>query len=151
MEVYRIAKSEFINDLKGTGGRLFGGRWNPKGCSMLYTASNRSLAALEYFVHMELNTVPEDLSIIALEIPNESIIAYGKLKFKRIIAKKNSSEYLKLEGLEWINKASSLALEVPSILIPEESNILVNPGHIDFSKLRVMGSRKFIFDDRIFN
>ncbi|NIR50304.1 RES family NAD+ phosphorylase [candidate division KSB1 bacterium] len=63
MKVYRIARSAYIEDLSGTGARLYGGRWNHKGTSIVYTSKNRALATVEYLVHVSLAILPTDLSL----------------------------------------------------------------------------------------
>lgn len=70
MFVYRIAKSQYVNDLSGEGSRLHGGRWNNKGYSMIYTAENRSLATVEYLVHIPMAIVPGDIYITKIFIPD---------------------------------------------------------------------------------
>ncbi|MBC7474708.1 MAG: RES family NAD+ phosphorylase, partial [Candidatus Sericytochromatia bacterium] len=70
MKLYRIAKEQHIRDLTGTGARLYGGRWNHKGISLLYTSESRSLATLELLVHTSPALIPNDLSILEIEIPD---------------------------------------------------------------------------------
>jgi RES domain-containing protein len=69
MEVFRIARCHYIDDLSGTGGRLFGGRWNSKGWPVLYTASSRSLAAMEALAHIPPKNLPPDFCIATIHIP----------------------------------------------------------------------------------
>jgi len=149
MEVFRIANKKYIKDLQGTGAKLFGGRWNPKGIPMLYTAAYRSLAALEFLVHMDLDLIPDELKIITLEIPDVSIIKFGEAKFNSLNKKVNASLLMKSAGVKWIQSEKSLALEVPSVLIKEESNILINPFHKDFSTLKIKSTKDFNFDVRL--
>ena len=72
MIVFRIAKQEFVHDLSGTGARLYGGRWNSKGSSMLYTSENRALAMLETMVHTPQRFIPKDLWIAKIFIPDSA-------------------------------------------------------------------------------
>ena len=74
MKVYRIAQRNFIEDLSGEGARLFGGRWNHKGTSLLYTAESRSLAALEILVHAHNLSSISSLATLILEIPDNVVI-----------------------------------------------------------------------------
>src|SRR4051794_40588436 len=69
MIVYRLSRSQFKNDLTGTGARLAGGRWNSKGVPVVYTAESRALCALEIAVHTPLNIVPHDYLMISINIP----------------------------------------------------------------------------------
>ena len=70
MFLYRIAKESYIRDLSGSGPRLYGGRWNPKGVSVIYTSENRALAVLELFVHMSRTIIPPNLSLATIEVPD---------------------------------------------------------------------------------
>ncbi len=150
MMVYRISKSKYIKDLTGTGAKLFGGRWNPKGYAVLYASINRSLAALEYLIHVDPKTVPRNLKLLALELPNDSIEKFDKKAFLKISKKKNSSLLFKEEGKNWIESKKSLLLEVPSIIIPDEKNILINPSHKLIDKVKIKSVDKFEFDERFF-
>ena len=67
--VYRIAMQRYVSDLSGFGARITGGRWNHKGIALIYTSENRSLATVETLVHVDLATLPKDLYIASLEIP----------------------------------------------------------------------------------
>src|SRR5512144_2358788 len=68
MIVYRISKRAYARDLSGTGPRLYGGRWNPKGVSVIYTSETRALAALEFYVHVSRRPLLPDLWIISIKI-----------------------------------------------------------------------------------
>ena len=70
VQVYRITSTRYSRDLSGTGARLHGGRWNPKGISVVYSAESRALATVEYLVHVPLSLVPRDLSLVTLHIPD---------------------------------------------------------------------------------
>ncbi len=150
MEVFRIAKDKYIKDLTGTGAKLFGGRWNPKGCAILYTSITRSLAALEYLIHLDPKTIPENLQIATIEIPEKYISKFNYEEFIKISGKKNATLIFKHEGKNWIDSNDSLALEVPSILIPEEKNILINPEHKSISQVVIRKVEPFKFDERFF-
>ena len=73
MIVFRIAKKKWIKDLSGTGAKLTGGRWNPKGYPVIYCAATSSLAILEKLVHVDFDLLPDDLYIAELEIPDVNI------------------------------------------------------------------------------
>ena len=73
MIVYRISKTKNIKDLSGTGARIFGGRWNNKGVSIIYASESRALATLEYLVHVPLSLMPTDLSLAAIKIPDSIV------------------------------------------------------------------------------
>ncbi|SHF65306.1 RES domain-containing protein [Fodinibius roseus] len=152
MEVFRITKSSYSRDLNGEGARRHGGRWNAVGTPMLYTSEHESLAALEVLAHISLASAPDDLALVAIHIPNP-----GK---PRIIRPEQlpdhwrsypASDELAEMGTQWIQSQDSLLLKVPSVLIPSEWNILINPGHPDFDTIDIREVRPFQFDDRLRN
>ena len=69
MRLFRIAKTQYIGDTTGTGARLYGGRWNEKGVGLIYTSESRSLAALEFLVHLPMAIAPDDLGIVQYDTP----------------------------------------------------------------------------------
>ena len=73
VSIFRIAKTEYINDLSGEGARLFGGRWNKAGDAMVYFSENFSLCLLEIIVHVDYAKLPLDYSFIEVEIPDSVI------------------------------------------------------------------------------
>ncbi len=150
MEVYRISKSEYIKDLSGTGARLFGGRWNPKGTAVLYTSENRSLAALEILVHFNRNTVPGDLQIMKLRVPDKEIAVFELEKFSKFLLSEDATFRFEEEGQKWIENRISLAFKVPSVLMPGEYNVLINPVHDLFSYVEIEEVEDFVFDERFF-
>jgi len=150
MTVHRISKEKYIEDLSGKGAKLHGGRWNPKGYAVLYTSENRALAALEVLVHVNRDTVPDDLKIISLGIPDSEIQVYDERKFKAILIDENAENILKNEGKTWLESNRSLALKIPSVLIRREQNILINPLHPAFPKIKKLTTEDFYFDERFF-
>lgn len=146
MQVYRIGSAAYIQNLSGTGAKLFGGRWNREGLSMLYTAEHRSLAALEVLVHLNRNELPDDLRLLSLQIPEKSIISLEK---NGNTGKGKSKKSFKELGSEWILSNESLCLKVPSIIINEEFNILINPSHQLFKEIKIVKVDEFIFDRRL--
>lgn len=129
---------------------MYGGRWNSKGYPMLYTSSTRALAALEVLVHMPVNNVKfMDFSLISISLPENSLeeIKYNVIKKEMQENGLNSS--FKSIGDDWIKRNSSLLLKVPSVVINEEFNFLVNPIHRDFGKVKILSKQPFNFDERL--
>jgi RES domain-containing protein len=151
MQVWRISKAKYAEAaFNGEGARLFSGRWNPTGVRMVYTSSSLALAALEFFVHLDPSVAPDDLVSISASIPSN-------LKVEKILAKDLPEDWREIEnlgrqamGAGWIQQNRSVALQVPSAVIEEEWNILLNPAHPDFSQIEVASSKPFRFDDRMF-
>ncbi len=129
---------------------MYGGRWNSKGFPMLYTSSTRALAALEVLVHMPVNNVQQmDFSIVSISLPENSLeeVKYNAIK-KEIEANGLNSSFKSI-GDDWIKRNSSLLLKVPSVVINEEFNFLVNPAHKDFTKVKILSRQPFSFDERL--
>lgn len=150
MRIFRIAKTQYINDLSGEGARLYGGRWNKVGDPMLYFSQNLSLCLLEIIVHVDYVEIPIDYSFIEAEIPDQVIKTIQSIDF---IEPKWSTEravaQLQMLGSNWLKKKESMAMRVPSAVMPQENNILINPLHEDFSKLRIIKTGKMDFDPRL--
>lgn len=148
-KVYRISKCMYIDDLKGTGAAAFAGRWHSKGTYILYTASSPSLAMLESVVHMA--GIPlVDYCMICLEIPDEKIV---KLDIKDLPDNwyvNPAPGALCAIGDNFIKKNEHIGIEVPSAIMPEETNILLNPNYIHFSKVKIMYRRTIPIDRRFF-
>lgn len=151
MRTYRIAKAKYIDDLSGTGAKLYGGRWNPKGYPLLYTSEHKSLAALEVLVHLDRQTLPSDLQLICIEIPDKEIQSFDEALFNKIKTSENANYQMQEAGQEWIISRLSLALKVPSILIDGEYNILINPDFRQKMELvKIISIKDFRFDERFF-
>lgn len=132
MYVYRIASNRYSRDLSGTGARLHGGRWNPKGISVVYTAESRALATVEYLVHVPLSLVPRDLSLVTLHIPDG--IPYTTITTADLPA--NWRDYPPPPALadlevQWVTAMETLLLRLPSAVVTQEHNVLFNPLHPD--------------------
>jgi RES domain-containing protein len=136
IEVFRIVTRVRAADaFSGEGARLFGGRWNPKGASVVYTASNRSLAILEMLVQDQ--PLRAEYVIIAASIPK-------RIRIERILVsslpdqwRTGGNEQLRRLGSEWLRRANTAVLRVPSAVVPQESNYLLNPAHPDFDKIKI--------------
>lgn len=151
MNLFRISKKRYIQDLSGEGARKFGGRWNLKGSAVLYTSQTESLAALETLVHTSMAAMPSDLNLLILSVPEN--IEPDKIEIQQLHSSWRNypapNQCAEI-GSKWIDSDSSLLLEVPSVLIQSEKNILINPRHSDMEKLIIKEIRPFSFDMRLF-
>ena len=150
MQVYRIAQKIFINDLSGEGARLFGGRWNHRGIPLLYTAESRSLATLELLVHAQKLSTVSNLSILTLEIPAKikTDDIQNLTKLPQNWQKYTSHPELQDVVAKWI-ASDGFILKVPSAIIKEESNFLINPRHKNMQLLKIIKTEDFILDERL--
>ncbi|MFA6057539.1 MAG: RES family NAD+ phosphorylase [Taibaiella sp.] len=148
MVVFRISSCRFINDLSGTGAALYGGRWNGLGTHMVYTAGSASLAMLESLVHFG-GRIVGDYCQLALEIPDEGIDELKENTLPSNWRESPAPDALKIFGNQFITEGKALVLKVPSVLVPDESNFLLNPEHPDFKKVRILVHGKVRFDERL--
>lgn len=151
LEVWRITTSRHAERaFDGEGARLYGGRWNHSGAPLVYTSLALSLCALEYFVHLEPGLAPQNLVAIRAEIPAdlriESREAHDLPSDWRVYPAPDS---LKDLGTAWARGREAAVLSVPSAVIPYERNVLLNPVHPDFGRIRIHPAEPFAFDPRM--
>lgn len=146
--VYRLIKSIYAQDgLTGEGAKQYPGRWNHHGYPMIYCAATLSLAALELLAN--LDTLPSfSLTYLQIDIPTSLVqtsktLPAGWNNYPKDIA---SQDF----GTHWLLKKQTAVLKVPSVIIPIEFNYLINPLHSDFTKIKLMTSEPFSFDERFF-
>lgn len=131
MLVYRISSTKYANDLSGTGAGLYGGRWNPRGVSLLYTASSISLACLEYMAHNFHVMQTTTMCLSKIEIPDDSSIQeIPKNELPKDWREKSYEPFTTQQlGLAFSEHAQDYVLKVPSAIVPDEYNYLLNPLH----------------------
>jgi RES domain-containing protein len=150
MLAYRISKTPHVRDLTGTGARLYGGRWNHAGTPLIHTAESRSLATVEYLVHLSMPEIPSGLSIATLRLPDD--IRPEEIRLSSL--PKRWREHpapvaLADLGTKWARGARRLLLRVPSAVVEGEHNILINPLHPDMSRVAVVKVERYRFDARM--
>lgn len=133
--VWRISTARFsATAFSGEGARLYGGRWNPKGFEMVYTAESRSLALLEMMVQdaplraryvLIPAQLPDTLSITSVDVADLAV------DWRRL----DRRDALQRIGRDWLERGESAVLAVPSAVLPAERNYLLNPGHPDFARI----------------
>ncbi len=150
MHLWRIGRAIFAGStFTGEGSRLFGGRWNPKGVRVVYTASSLALAAVEYFVNIDPSDAPDDLVASEAALPPTLSIEHLDPSFL-LSAELANTLVTKKVGAAWIRSRRSVALQVPSLAIEGDWNILLNPEHPDFAKIQLLPDRPWHFDQRMF-
>lgn len=151
MEVYRISQSRYAEDLSGNGSRLFGGRWNSEGRYALYTSFSRSLALLEILTHMPAELLKEkDYILVTLSLPDK--IPMMKIEEKTLPVNWDSLEVQHITqkiGDNFLKSQEYFALQVPSILMPEEYNCVLNPLHPAMKQVKIIHHRTIRFNDRL--
>lgn len=144
IRVFRLYKSGRLPE-DPMGAYLSGGRWNPPGHRMLYTSTHLSLACLEILAHVTINTVPRQLSCAWTYLPpvTDSLDPQKQLL-------RRGTEITAEIGKQWLVQANELAIRVPSIIIPEEDNILLNPNAPGYDSL-TWDTKPFDWDVRLLN
>jgi RES domain-containing protein len=151
MIVYRICKSLYADDLSGSGARLVGGRWNSKGMPALYTSGSRALAVLEVLVHIPAAMVPKDYVVVSISIPDTmEVEEIAWIKIKTEIEKNGIHANFSKLGNEWIKKIKTPVLKVPSVIVKDEFNYIINPLHPESAAIKIMERKPFTFDARLF-
>lgn len=140
------------HDLSGRGAELTGGRWNRKGTALVYASESRALACLETVVHLAghdalpLNRYLVRITIAAPQWKARRVFdADGNVGWDAEPAGRVSIDW----GSRWVREGTSLVAEVPSVIVPEESNVLINPAHPDAATLRAVKLRKWLYDQRL--
>ncbi len=139
----------------GEGARLNGGRWNRPGHPAVYVAGSRALAALEVLVHLDQWSSGIEFVRFEVSIPDQLVDRSWKVEWHnqrilhRDITAPNPQPCTQDFGDRWLRRSPMPALEVPSAMIPEESNYLLNPCHPGFKTLRIGTPEPFAFDRRL--
>ena len=136
---WRICRRPFA-DLSGDGARLYGGRWNSPGRAVVYAAEAAALAVLEVRVHLDLDwsLLPADYVLMAIELDSLTIESLAEMPDDPVGF-----------GDAWLESRRSAVLAVPSILVPESRNLLLNVAHPESSKATIASIRPFAFDERL--
>lgn len=146
IHAYRLVKKKYQdNAFDGEGARLFGGRWNSPGKACVYLAGSESLALLEVLVHLDDHRCLHHYALLRVTLPESAILRLGSRhlppNWREMPAPSETAEL----GDDWLESGQSLALALPSVVVPREDNYLVNPAHADFSKM-VLSAEPLSFD-----
>jgi RES domain-containing protein len=148
MRAWRLTRAAYASDpLSGRGAAIAGNRWNSPGTLVAYAATSRALAALEMLVHVTRETVPPDMVLVPVDVPDRLVReATGLAGNWADLPYGPNARRL---GDRWVAEGRSLALLVPSVVVPAERNVLVNPRHRAFGRVRVGPAEPFTFDRRL--
>lgn len=144
---WRITRSEYstVSAFDGEGARKYGGRWNQVGTPLVYLAESRALAVLEVLVHADADLIAKPYHIIPISMKADMIM---KPDF---FPDNWETDTLATQafGSKWANDLESLAIKVPSAVVPGESNYILNPNHPDFRLCAIGEPESFRFDSRL--
>lgn len=153
--LWRIAKHTAdyrADDLSGGGAKKVGGRWNGKGWAVVYASRSIALATLETLAHLGDDIAIRNAFLVRIDVPP------SVWKRREYIAPEDLDPTWSAEppgmntiefGNAWLTGCSAALLEVPSVLVPEECNVLINPAHPDAKRLVAEVLRQFIYDPRL--
>jgi RES domain-containing protein len=151
MEVFRLVREKYAMPLNGKGAALHGARWNSIGVELIYLATNRSLAMAEVAVHFTLATLPADYMMMTIHVPDD--ITSGNISTEDLPADWNAfphSVSTQEVGDKFVASNKFCVLRVPSSVTHGDYNLLVNPNHSEFYRIKIVDKVRFPFDERIF-
>jgi len=140
------------DDLSGAGAKATGGRWNEPGVAMVYASATRALACLETVVHLNAGGLPFNRYLVEITIPDE---VWGRAQVEtagslRVGWDAEPAGQVSVQfGTAWVRAGHSAVLVVPSVMVPEEGNVLVNPGHADGVGIAAVKQRRWLYDPRL--
>ncbi|NPT62333.1 RES family NAD+ phosphorylase [Paraburkholderia elongata] len=152
--IWRIATDTpdyLADDTSGAGAKLTGGRWNRPGTPMLYCAGSIALACLETVVHLKLDGLPLNRYLVAIDVP-EAVWAAATVIDPSSHVGWDALPHGKISldaGEQWAASNASLLCRVPSVIVPQEYNVLINPLHADAAQLTFRKLEKWTYDSRL--
>ncbi len=151
MHVYRLVRREFASPdpFSGEGSFLYGGRWSSPGIRLSYASTYRSLAVLEYLAHIDPSFASQDVVIASLHIPEDASVVPTR-PLPENWRQTPAPETLRTVGDQFISSGRASIMLVPSVILPEEKNVLINPKHPDAIRMvRGKALVNFRFDPRL--
>jgi RES domain-containing protein len=147
IEVFRITKARYADQLTVSGGVA---RWNERGQFVIYTAASRALACLENMVHRTGEGLNNDFRVMIIAIPDSiRIETIGPGQLPENWPSPEQYPVCQQIGSLWLRQGRSAVLNVPSAIIPDERNYLLNPSHPDFKQITLLRHEPFLFDTRL--
>ncbi len=148
---WRIVKKNHADHaFDGEGTRRYGSRWTSPGISVAFASETLSLAVLEVLVHLQSAEPLTDYVTFAIDYSENLVEELDMAKVPRDCRDFPAPPALKALGNEWVRRASSVMLRVPSAVVAKEHNLVINPAHADFAKLHLKGPAPLDVDSRVF-
>jgi RES domain-containing protein len=151
MQVWRLSRPEFARRLDGGGNRETGARWNSPGAAVVYTSRSLSLCVLETIVHLPSARFVQGLVGVRIEVPDDAgvdVVAAAELP--EDLLTEEAATWFRRRGDHWLEAGSALALAAPSVVVPQEQNVMLNPRHPQAGRLRIEEEAPFSLDPRLF-
>ena len=143
-----VPEGRATDAFSGEGAKRYGGRWNSPGVAVAYASQHKSLAALEQLVHYAPG-IPNRFKCFFLEFDDSLLEVWPLTKLPADWRTEPPPPSTMSIGDAWVREARSVVLAVPSIIIPDETNYLLNPAHSDFKRIRIGKPTNFDFDPRL--
>lgn len=142
MRLWRISN---FADLSGEGGLLIEGRWHFRGTPIVYCTDHPSTALLEILVHATRYTVPDYYQLLEIEAPDdiETFVPAVPMNWDR------DTDETRRIGARFIAEGISALMNVPSVIMPNARNLLLNPAHADAGRIRIFETYRYPFDSRL--
>ena len=150
--VWRLTPPRFASILNGEGNRIVGARWNSPGQGVVYTCEHLSLSVLENYVHIppeQRYSLPE-FEAVCIAVPDDAgttIVSIPQLE--RLLSNADPQAACREVGDRWLASGTDLVLVAPSVVVPEESNVMINPDHPRIREVAIRSSRRFRLDPRL--
>ncbi|HUG09498.1 MAG TPA: RES family NAD+ phosphorylase [Opitutaceae bacterium] len=150
MILWRLSAARFAaTAFSGEGARLYGGRWSPAGLPVAYCAESRSLALVEVLAGTDdpARLFGQKWVLLSAEVPEDCVEKPARVpdNWRRFPYTPDTQAF----GAEWMRSNRSVALRVPSAVVPGELNFLLNPAHPDFKRVKIEKPEPFDFDPRL--
>jgi RES domain-containing protein len=151
LPIFRLVKQKYADTaLEGLGAKRHGGRWNSKGIALVYGSDSIALAALELLVHLKRADVLAHYTVFELEVADDQVLSLEQDALPKDWQADPPPPSTAAIGDEWAESQTSLALAVPSIVIPQQLNLLLNPAHPEYRAVAERStSLPFAFDHRL--
>ncbi len=151
ISAYRLVKTKWADcAFDGEGAKRFGGRWNSKGMPCVYVSSSESLAMLEVLVHLQNRSALEHYTLYQLTIKPSLLMTVASEDLPNNWMEHPAPSETARFGDGWLKSRASLALELPSTIVPREKNYLVNIAHPNFNDfVGTACELNFSFDHRL--
>ena len=150
--VWRLTQPQFAAELTGEGSAVTGARWNSPGRGVVYASFNLSLCVLEPFVHLPplLRINLPELAAVKIQIPDEaSRLEIDLADLPSDLVGEEADIRCRQLGDGWLTAQETLVATMPSIIVPQERNVMINPAHSLMSDVRIISTERFRFDPRL--
>lgn len=147
MRLWRISNHV---SLSGDGGLYASGRWHTRGRRIVYLADHPAAALLEIMVHLEIDAedLPSHYQLLAIDVPDD--LPVTTLKETELPGEwRRQRARTRALGDNWLRDAPAALLRVPSAIVPDAGNYLLNPAHADSTRIGIASATRAAFDPRL--